>query len=139
MYSQCKVCWTEFYKENLVKIKKLYLDTRDREEVHYLDFFTKNSNKNIARERIHTNNRYKIDIIYRFIFKTRDRIQQALNGKSKSISTRRTLGIDINTYRKMFEYQFTTEMNWLNIEIDQVQPICSFHLNKTEGINEAFP
>ena len=63
----------------------------------------------------------------------------ALKGKTKSSSTLDILGIDIETYRKWLEWQFTPEMNWSNIEIDLVQPICMFDVTKDEELREAFP
>ena len=38
--------------------------------------------------------------------------------------------MDINLYRKWIEFQFTPEMNWSNIEVDQVKAICLFDLSK---------
>ena len=32
----------------------------------------------------------------------------------------------------------TPEMNWSNIEIDQVEPICRFDVSKEEELKEAF-
>ena len=56
----------------------------------------------------------------------------------KSSSTGEILGIDIETYRRWIEFQFTPEMNWDNIEIDQVKAICLFDVSKDEEIKEAF-
>ena len=36
------------------------------------------------------------------------------------------------------EFQFTPEMNWGNIEIDHVKPICMFDVTKDEELKEAF-
>ena len=60
-----------------------------------------------------------------------------MNNKSKSSSTREILGIDIDTYRKWIEFQFTPGMNWLNIEIDHVKPICMFDVSKDEELKGA--
>ena len=49
---------------------------------------------------------------------------------TKQSSTKDILGIDIDTYKKWLEFQFTPEMNWSNIQIDHVQPICSFDVSK---------
>ena len=48
------------------------------------------------------------------------------------------LGIDIETYKKWIEWQFTPEMNWSNIETEHVRPICSFDISKDAELNEAF-
>ena len=70
--------------------------------------------------------------------KTRSRIHHALNGKTKQSSTKEILGIDIDTYRKWIEFQFTPEMNWSNIEIDHVKPFCMFDISDDEQLKEAF-
>ena len=57
---------------------------------------------------------------------------------SKQSSTKKILGIDIETYKKWIEYQFTLEMNWSNIEIDHVKPICMFDISDDEQLKEAF-
>ena len=48
------------------------------------------------------------------------------------------LGIDIDLYKKWIEYQMTPEMNWGNIEIDQVKAISLFDVSKAEELREAF-
>ena len=83
-------------------------------------------------------NRINTVVKYRLIKNTRRRIHHALNGKTKSSSTRDFLGIDIDTYRKWIEHQFKPGMNWSNIEIDHVKPFCLFDVTKDEEIKEAF-
>ena len=55
--------------------------------------------------------------------------------QSSSISI---LGKVIDLYRKLLKFQFTNEMNWENIEIDYVKPICMFDVTKDEELKEAF-
>ena len=83
-------------------------------------------------------NEIKTAVNFQLIRNTRRRIRPALNGKSKSSSAKDILGIDINTYKLWIEYQFTPEMNWSNIEIDHVKPICLFDVSKDEELREAF-
>ena len=83
-------------------------------------------------------NRIKTDVSFGLIRNTRRKIHHALNGKSKSSSTLDILGIYVETYRKRIEWQFTPEMNWRNIEIDHVKPICLFDVFKDEELKEAF-
>ena len=80
----------------------------------------------------YTKNRYKTDVNFRLIKNTRRRIQNALKGRSKSISTKEILGIDIEIYRKWIEFQMTPEMNWSNIEIDHVKAISLFDVTKDD-------
>ena len=87
-------------------------------------------------------NRYKTDINFELIRKRRicrrSRIYKALKRTSKSSSTKEILGIDIETYKKWLEFQFTPEMNWTNIENDHVKPICMFDISKEDELKEAF-
>ena len=83
-------------------------------------------------------NRMKTNVSFRLIRNTRQRIHHALNGKSKSTSTLNILGIDLETCRKWIEWQFPPDMNWRNIEIDHVKPICLFDVFEDEEIKEAF-
>ena len=82
--------------------------------------------------------RIKTDVNFRLIRNTRRRNHHALNGKSKSSSTKENLGIDVDSYRKWIEFQFTPEMTWDNIEIDHVKAICLFDVSKDEELKEAF-
>ena len=70
--------------------------------------------------------------------KTTNRVYQAMKGKSKSSSTRDTLGTDIDAYRKWIEFQFTPELTWDIIEIDHVKAFCLFDVSKDEELREAF-
>ena len=92
----------------------------------------------IKNQTNHERNRRKTDVNFRIIRNTRRRIHHALNGKSKTSSTREIIGIDIDLYRKWIEFQFTPEMNWSNIEIDHVKAICMFSVSKDEELGEAF-
>ena len=98
----------------------------------------KNYDKITTRKKIYLKNRYKTDNNFRLISKTRSRIRKALNGKLKSSSTRDSLGIDIDTYKKWIQWQFTPKMNWTNIEIDHVKAICLIDVSKNEELREAF-
>ena len=145
LYNQCKVWWKKNYNETLVKIKKYYLDNLKRVKDYFLqnrdkikEYQLKNHEKIITRKKIYSNNRYKTDINFRLITKTRSRIRQALVRKTKSFSTIEILGSDIETSRRWIESQFTTEINWSNIEIDHVKPICVFDIANDEELRKCF-
>ena len=121
--SNCKVCRKNYNYKNLVKIKKYYLENRD---------------KIITQQDEYINIKYKTDISFRLICKTRSRIQRALKGKWKPSSTIGLLGIDIDTYWKWIELQMTPDMTWDNIEIDHVKAICMFDVSKDEELKEVF-
>ena len=61
-----------------------------------------------------------------------------MKGTVKSSSTKETLGIDIDTYRKWIGWQMTPEMKWQNNEVDHVKLICLFDVSKDEEIKGAF-
>ena len=138
LHSNCIPCKKEhgkkYYVENFDKIKKYKLENQDRIK----RYCSENRNKINARKKIYLNNRYKTDINFRLFKNTSNRIYKSLKGMTKSSSTKDTLGIDIDTYRKWIKYQFTPEMNWSNIEIDHVKPICMFDISKDEKLKEAF-
>ena len=92
------------------------------------------------RAKINSNERMRrqSDINYRLIKNTRCRIYHALNSKTKSSSTVDVLGTDIETYKKWIEWQMTPEMNWTNIELDHVKPICMFDVSNNEQLKETF-
>ena len=92
----------------------------------------------IEKKNLRERKRLAIDVNYRLIKNTRLRFLRALKRKSKSSSTIVVLGIDINTYKRWIEFQTPPEMNWLNIETDQVKAICMFDASKDEELEEAF-
>ena len=92
--------------------------------------------KNYIKE--YMKNRVKTDVNFRLIRNTRRRIHHALNGRSKSSSTRDILGIEIETYKRWIKWQMAPDMTWENIEIDHVRPISSFDISDDEQLKEAF-
>ena len=117
----------QYYENNSEKIRSLQKKYYDENR----DVIIKNKINN-EKNRLHT------DVEYRLIKHTRQRIHHALNGKSKSSSTKEILGIVIDLYRKWLIFHFTPEMNWSNIEIDHVKPICMFDMSDKEQLKEAF-
>ena len=94
--------------------------------------------KNLRRR-----NRYKNDPAYKILCSLRNRIRKVLNGKSKSQSTMKLLGCDINTFIKYIESQFIEGMNWNNYNLygwhlDHIKPCSSFDLTKPEEQKKCF-
>ena len=116
---QCIDCRKDFYLKKLYEIK-IY-----------------NEQNRVSRN-TYLKNKRESDVKFRLNSNTRSRLHHALNGKSKSSSTRDIFGIDIDTYRKLIEWQMTPEMNWSNIEIDHVIAICLFVVSNHEQLKEAF-
>ena len=49
------------------------------------------------------------------------------------------MGIDLETFKKWIEYQMIEGMDWNNIQIDHVKPICLFDVsNEDEELEECF-
>ena len=109
-------------------------ENRDRTKEYQLN----NHDGIIAQKRTYSNNKYKSDLTFHLICKTRSRIRKALQGKLKSSFTKERLGVEIDTYRKWIEFQMTPDMTWDNIEIDNVKAICMFDVSKEEELKEAF-
>ena len=56
----------------------------------------------------------------------------------KQSPSRDIIGVDLETYQKGIESQFTPEVNWQINEIDHVKPICKFDVSTDEELTEAF-
>ena len=78
--SKCIPCMKKNYLDNRNKLKQYYLNNRDGKE----NFQLKNHDKINTRQKIYFNNRYKTDINFRLICKTRSRTYHVLNDKLKS-------------------------------------------------------
>ena len=131
LQSQCKSC--------VIQKQRIYdSENRERNINRNKDYRLKHHDKIMAQKKRYTNNRYKTDINFCLICKTRSRIYKNLKGVTKQSSSIDILGIDIGLYRKWLEFQFTPEMNWEKIEIDHVKPICIFDVTKDEELKEAF-
>ena len=92
----------------------------------------------IERRNRYLKNIRETDIEFRLISNTKNSISKSLKGLTKQSSTKEILGIDIITYKKWLEFQFTPEMNWGIIEIYHVKPICMFNVSDDEELKLAF-
>ena len=110
--------------------RKLYLKNLDKIKIY--------NEKNRERRNRYLKNKRETDINFRIISNTRNRIYKSLKGMTKQSTTKEILVIDIDLYRKWLEFQFTPEMNWSNIEIDHVKPICMFDVSDDEQLKQAF-
>ena len=165
---QCKTCVTEkgrkYYVENKEERNEYRMKNIERKRDYDKDYARKNREKrseymkayrmkNIEKKRDYDKeyaqknrekvndymrNRRRNDENLRLIDNTRRRINDALNGKSKSLHTKDILGIDVETYKRWIEHQMTPEMNWSNIHIDHVKPISLFDISNDDELLEAF-
>ena len=100
----CKSC--------VIQKQRIY-DSENRERIisRNEDYRLQHHDKTMAQKKIYTNNRYKTDINFRLICKSRSRIYETLKGMTKPSSSINILGIDIDLYRKWLEFQFTPDLN----------------------------
>ena len=126
------ICCVKDYNKNY------YNKNRDRLINKQIIYDKQNRDKINEYQKQYIKNKRESDVKFRLITNTRNRIYQALKGDLKSSSTKEILGIDIDLYRKWLEFQFTPEMNWSNIQVDHVKPICMFDVSKNEELKEAF-
>ena len=120
------------------KIKQRVYDSEKKEKItnYKKQYFQQNKERLNEYKKQYVNKRIKTDVKYRLIVYTRNRIYKSLEGMMKQSSS--ILAIDIDTYKKWLEFQFTPKMNWNNIEIDHVRAICLFDVSKEEQLKEAF-
>ena len=119
LYPLCISCRKDSYFKNLDKIKKYNEQNRERRNTYL-------------------KNKRETDVNFRLIINTRNRIYKSLRSMVKQSPTKEILDIDIDLYKKWLEFQFKPEMNWSNIEIDHVKPICTFDVSKNEELGETF-
>ena len=101
-----------------------------------MDKIRRFNEQNTERGNKYLKTKPKTDIKIRLFSNTRNTVYKSLKGLTKP-SSRDLLGIDIDTYRKWVKCQFTPKMNWSNIKIDHITPICLFDVSKDEEIKEA--
>ena len=85
--------------------------------------------RSIAHQIEYIKNGIKSDPKFWLIHNTRNRIHQALKGKTKPSSTINILRIETDTYPKRMEYQMNPDIKWSKNEIDEVKPICLFDVS----------
>ena len=118
---------------NIKTVQKIILSETKRKQ-----YFHQKKEKINEYNKQYVKNRIKTDVNCCLITNTRSTIYKSLKGMTKQSSAKEILGIDLDTYRKWLEFQFSPEMNWENIEIDHVRPICMFDVTKDEELKEAF-
>ncbi len=87
------------------------------------------------------NKRYRNDSVYAIKCRLRARINQALQGRSKSASTAELTGCTWKELIHHIEKQFTNGMSWENRHlwhVDHILPCASFDLSKPEEQRKCF-
>ena len=90
--SICKLCRKKYYNEGLVKIKK------DNEQ-------------NKERRNKYLKNKREIDVTFRIISNTRNRIYKSLKGMTKQSSAKDILGIDIDLFELVEYWNWSRQSN----------------------------
>ncbi len=129
-------------KEKVLKTRKKYYE-KNKEEIRYIQkVYYKNNKEKINKIRgIYSKNRKKTDLNYKLACNLRTRIYQSLKGISKSASTMKLIGCDIEKLREHLKIQFWQGMTWENYgewHVDHIIPCASFDLTKPEQQRECF-
>ena len=87
--------------------------------------------------------RYHSDLNYKMAAILRTRVQNALNGKTKSASTLELLGCTVEFLKEYLASQFQEGMSWDNYSfevwhIDHIRPCASFDLKDPEQQKQCF-
>ncbi len=140
---KCVNTYTKNYflanRDKISQSKKKYNEENKEQIKQYKKEYYQENKERIIRNVIeYDRNRFETDVNYRLIKNTRRRIHHALKGETKSSSSRETLGIDIETYKRWIQFQMTPEMNWNNIHVDHVRSISSFDVSNDEELLQAF-
>ncbi len=122
---QLGIDYRRVHAKKIKENSKVYLQTHKRERNEY------------------QRNRRKNDINFKIEGNLRKRIWNALNGISKSTSTRKLLGCNIDFFKNYYESKFTKGMTWtkvMNGEIhcDHIRPCASFDLSKPSEQKKCF-
>lgn len=94
-------------------------------------------NKKISE---YTKKREEVDINFKLARRLRHRINIALKGKNKSISTLELLGCSVEDFKIHISSKFTSGMSWDNYgewHIDHIKPLASFDLSNIDELKLA--
>jgi len=158
--SHCKVCKRNYYdnhKEELKQKAKIYREKNSDkykkydkaynlahpEERKLLNKIYRNKPENKKRRAEQKRERTKIDINFKLSGNLRSRVNQALNGNTKSKQTLELLGCSVEFLKNHLEAQFKEGMNWNNYtyygwHVDHIIPCVKFDLSNPEEQKKCF-
>jgi len=140
-------------KQQLDKYKKEYrLNNREKQMLYLKQYRLDNKEFTVEygkkyrfynKEKIALAKKQKLstDPLFRLICNYRNRINNAINGNSKSASTMKLLGCSIEFLKQHLEKQFKPGMSWENrssFHVDHIRPCASFDLIKPEEQRKCF-
>lgn len=156
--AQCNVCRSLYYYDDrayFLEKQKKYAQANQMDIKQYqVDYRPiknlkrRTDEKQIANRRKYENNKCKTDVNYKIRKNLRIRLNRALNGIVKSVSTLVLIGCSIEELKKRFETAFYTNpktgemMSWENYgfygwHIDHIVPLSSFDLTDPEQLKKA--
>lgn len=123
----CKECVKKYKAKHYQKYKKRI----NKQKKRYKD---KNKNKYKKYHNEYNKKRRKKDIKFKLCCYLRSRLNLALKGNTKSLSTMMLIGCEIDYLIYHIQNQFKRSMNWNNYgsywEIDHIKPCAKFDLSK---------
>ena len=146
----------QYYLDNKEKIseylKQYRLNNKEKINEQKKDYNLKNKKKiseydkqyfldNKPKRYAYISNKRKTDIAFGLTLILRARLNQALNGKSKSKKTLELLGCTVEYLIQHLEKQFKPGMTWENrhlFHIDHIRPCSSFDLTDPKQQLECF-
>jgi hypothetical protein len=153
--SNCKIAKSkEFYHSNSAKWDKISntckecnkkafkLRDKEKERIRRRVKYLKYKKKEIARDAVYKQNRYKTDPSFKMIRTLRVRHYQAVKAASanKNFKTVQILGCTGEELKQHIENQFTAEMNWDNHgsfwHIDHIYPLALVDWNNKEQVEK---
>jgi hypothetical protein len=134
-----------YYIKNIKELKKImkeyYLQNKNKILKQVKSYYIKHRTKITKYINDYNKNRKKIDINFKILCNLRRRLNHALKGKSKSISTLKLIGCSIYKLKKYLEKQFKIGMSWDNYgkwHIDHIKPCILFDLSKSSEQRKCF-
>jgi hypothetical protein len=125
--------------------KKEHKDYYQNNKQNYLkqckEYYLKNKNKIIKRITKYNKIKYLNDLNYKIVTCLRNRLCEAIKNNSKSKSTMKLIGCNIEQLKKYLEKLFKVGMNWSNYgkwHIDHIRPCASFDFSKSEEQMKCF-
>jgi hypothetical protein len=129
-------------KKRIAKLHKLYNKKHQKELKQYkVEWYQKNRERIIKQRNIYNHNKLRTDINFRILSNLRCRLHQAVKGISKTASTIKLLGCNIDLLRLHLQSKFQPGMSFSNYgkwHIDHIIPCARFDLSKKSEQKKCF-
>lgn len=151
LHVHCKTCRRMYSVKNYKLNKKIisaknkswYKNNKIRRLKKSSEWYFNNKDRVLKRQNIYLIEKRKTDIKFRLKFNLRIRLNSALKGKNKSLSTMFLIGCEIDYLMYHLQSQFKPGMTWDSYGkkgwvIDHIKPCSSFDLTKPEEQEKCF-